>query len=152
MASTSCGCGLSLHSSTSVVAPQKIGQQKCMASSQSAILKFPAASMSLKGLGVGKLEISRARRAGVVRTGARRPISAVAAPIAPPSSPLEDAGERQRLAEEYGFTQIGEPVPEEVTLKKVIDSMPPEVSKLRRLVVAENLIRCFIVVVSVTNF
>jgi hypothetical protein len=33
----------------------QIGQQKCMASSQSAILKFPAASMSLKGLGVGKV-------------------------------------------------------------------------------------------------
>lgn len=67
------------------------------------------------------------RRAGSSRSGARRPISAVAAPLAPPSSPLEDAGERQRLAEEYGFTQIGEPVPKGVTLKNVIDSFPPEV-------------------------
>lgn len=74
-----------------------------------------------------QLEISRVRKTGLI---ARRPISAVAAPLAPPSNPLEDAGERQRLAEEYGFTQIGEPVPEGVTLKKVIDTFPPEVSKL----------------------
>ena len=77
------------------------------------------------------------KRTGV-RIGARRPISAVAAPVAPPSSPLEDAGERQRLAEEYGFTQIGEPVPQGVTLKNVIDSIPKEVSK-PQTVLAKNL-------------
>lgn len=58
----------------------------------------------------------------------RRQISATAAPLAPSVSPLEDAEERKRLAEEYGFTQIGEPVPEGVTLKNVIDTFPPEVS------------------------
>jgi omega-6 fatty acid desaturase (delta-12 desaturase) len=146
-AATSHGCGLSLQPSTSVVAPRKVrcciartgsypqlvGLQKCTVSSQSAILRFPSASMSLKGVGVGKLEISRVRRTGLSRSGARRPISAVAAPLAPPSNPLEDAGERQRLAEEYGFSQIGEPVPEGVTLKKVIDSFPPEVFEINDL-------------------
>ena len=77
-----------------------------------------------------QLEISRVRRTGAFRTAARRPISAVAAPLAPPSSPLEDAGERARLAEEYGFTQIGEPVPQGVTLKNVIDSFPKEVFEI----------------------
>lgn len=126
-------CGLSLRRSSSVVTPHKVGQPKCTGSSQSAVLSFPSASLSLKGLGVGKLEISRVRRTGLSRSGARRSISAVAAPLAPPSNPLEDAGERQRLAEEYGFTQIGEPVPAGVTLKKVIDSFPPEVFEINDL-------------------
>lgn len=83
----------------------------------------------MKGLGVGKLEISRVRRVNFSRSGLRHKISAVATPIAPPStSPLFDVGEWQRLAEEYGFTQIEEPMPEAVTLKKAIDSFPPEVS------------------------
>lgn len=33
----------------------QIGHKKCTASSQSAMLRFPSASMSLKGLGVGKV-------------------------------------------------------------------------------------------------
>lgn len=51
-------------------------------------------------------------------------ISAVAAPTA---SILSDSQNRDKLAEEYGFSQIGEPVPPGVTLKNVIDSLPPEV-------------------------
>ncbi|KAH7433974.1 hypothetical protein KP509_07G095400 [Ceratopteris richardii] len=54
-------------------------------------------------------------------------ISAVAAPIAPT---LNDPSYREKLAEEYGFTQIGEPVPPNVTLKNVIDSFPPEVFEI----------------------
>lgn len=73
------------------------------------------------------------RRTSSSRIGARRPISAVAAPQAPPSNPLFNADERARLAEEYGFTQIGEPVAEGVTLKKVIDSFPKEVFEINDL-------------------
>ncbi|KAL3695200.1 hypothetical protein R1sor_009276 [Riccia sorocarpa] len=51
-------------------------------------------------------------------------IYAIAAPVAPDT--LEDPEVRARLAEEYGFQQIGEPVPSSVTLKKVIDSLPKE--------------------------
>jgi omega-6 fatty acid desaturase (delta-12 desaturase) len=40
---------------------------------------------------------------------------------------LNDAEERQQLAEKYGFTQIGEPVPSGITLKNVMDTFPPEV-------------------------
>ena len=53
------------------------------------------------------------------------PSPAVAAPVA---APLSDPSERERLAEEYGFAQIGEPLPDNITLKQVIDTIPPEVS------------------------
>ncbi|XP_024390435.1 omega-6 fatty acid desaturase, chloroplastic [Physcomitrium patens] len=130
MAAASLECVLSLRPSFSAV----VSQKKCAVTRQSAILCLPAASRSLKGLGAGfKLEISRARKVTLSGKAGRGPISAVAAPIAPPSSPLEDAGERQRLAEEYGFTQIGEPVPADVTLKKVIDSFPSEVFEINDL-------------------
>lgn len=77
--------------------------------------------MSSQGL---SLALScKARRA--IRTGTT--ISAVAAPAAPPVYNLEDENERKRLAEEYGFTQIGAPVPEGVTLKQVVDTIPKEV-------------------------
>ncbi|KAH9299246.1 hypothetical protein KI387_030928 [Taxus chinensis] len=49
----------------------------------------------------------------------------VALPLAP--SPLHDLEERNHLCEEYGFTQIGEPVPSNITLKNVIDTIPQEV-------------------------
>eukprot|EP01018_Ginkgo_biloba_P035358 Gb_08625 [translate_table: standard] len=51
-----------------------------------------------------------------------------ALPLAPPS--LHDMEERRRISEEYGFTQIGEPVPDDVTLKKVMDTLPQEVFKI----------------------
>jgi hypothetical protein len=78
----------------------------------------------------GHLQLSslRSKRISLSRNVDHCQISAAAAPLAPSVSPLEDAEERKRLAEEYGFTQIGEPVPEEVTLKNVIDTFPPEVS------------------------
>eukprot|EP00249_Psilotum_nudum_P026976 c34152_g1_i1 orf=245-1597(+) len=66
-------------------------------------------------------------RVGITTTQPRlgsKPITAIAAPIAP--APLSDAKERKRLAEEYGFTQIGEPLPSEITLKNIIDSIPLE--------------------------
>ncbi|MCO5593295.1 hypothetical protein L7F22_047303 [Adiantum nelumboides] len=57
-------------------------------------------------------------------------ISAIAAPVAPT---LSDPLYRVKLAEEYGFTQIGEPVPSSVTLKNVIDSLPPEVFEINNM-------------------
>lgn len=56
-----------------------------------------------------------------------KPISAVATPIAPS---LSDPEYREMLAEEYGFTQIGEPIPPSITLKKVLDTFPPEVFEI----------------------
>lgn len=45
----------------------------------------------------------------------------------PAGSDLFDPLEREKLAKEYGFRQIGEPVPDDVTLKQVVDTIPPEV-------------------------
>jgi omega-6 fatty acid desaturase (delta-12 desaturase) len=59
-----------------------------------------------------------------LRKRALRFISAVAVPLSPP--PVNDKEERMHLAEDYGFTQIGEPVPDNVTLKHVIDTLPLE--------------------------
>ncbi len=56
------------------------------------------------------------------RTGG---IKAVAVPV--PSSSVEGAEYRKQLAERYGFTQIGEPLPENVTLKDVMDTLPKKV-------------------------
>jgi hypothetical protein len=58
-----------------------------------------------------------------------RPISAIAAPITAAPN-LADPEERERLAKEYGFEQIGAPVPEGVTLRQVQNSLPPEVRML----------------------
>lgn len=61
-------------------------------------------------------------------------ISAVAVPSAPIEtsepfrSPLSDPAERERLAKEYGFRQIGEPLPDDVTLRQVVESLPKEVT------------------------
>jgi len=52
-------------------------------------------------------------------------IKAVAAPVAPPSA--DSAEDREQLAESYGFRQIGEDLPENVTLKDIMDTLPKEV-------------------------
>lgn len=53
-------------------------------------------------------------------------LKAVALPIEPP---VVDADiQRKELSEKYGFTQIGEPVPDNITLKDVFESLPKEVS------------------------
>ncbi|MED6131785.1 Omega-6 fatty acid desaturase, chloroplastic [Stylosanthes scabra] len=55
-------------------------------------------------------------------------IRAVAVPLEP--SLVESAEYREQLAESYGFRQIGEPLPDEVTLKDVIDSLPKKVFEI----------------------
>lgn len=54
-------------------------------------------------------------------------IKAVAAPAAPPSA--DSAEEREQLAESYGFKQIGQDLPDNVTLKDIMDTLPKEVYK-----------------------
>ncbi|KAL5071713.1 hypothetical protein RYX36_022600 [Vicia faba] len=57
-----------------------------------------------------------------------RVIRAVAIPLEP--APVESAEYRKELAERYGFNQIGEPLPETVTLKDVITSLPKKVFEI----------------------
>lgn len=53
-------------------------------------------------------------------------VQAVAIPVSP--SAADSAEYRKKLAESYGFRQIGEPLPDSVTLKSVIDSLPKKVT------------------------
>ncbi|RVW97585.1 Retrovirus-related Pol polyprotein from transposon TNT 1-94 [Vitis vinifera] len=55
-------------------------------------------------------------------------VQAVAIPVAP--SPIDSAEYRKQLAESYGFEQIGEPLPENVTLRDVIDTIPKKVFEI----------------------
>uniref|UniRef100_A0A1J3GVX9 Omega-6 fatty acid desaturase, chloroplastic n=1 Tax=Noccaea caerulescens TaxID=107243 RepID=A0A1J3GVX9_NOCCA len=55
-------------------------------------------------------------------------IKAVAVPVAPPSA--DSAQEREQLAESYGFKQIGEHLPDNVTLKDIMDTLPKEVFEI----------------------
>ncbi|CAI5970494.1 unnamed protein product [Closterium sp. NIES-64] len=61
-----------------------------------------------------------------LKSQACRLVKTSAAVAAPVSNPLSDPQERERLAEEYGFRQIGEPLPDDITLKQVIDTIPAE--------------------------
>lgn len=54
-------------------------------------------------------------------------VRAVATPVAP--SPADSADYRKQLCESYGFRQIAEPLPDNITLKNVIDSLPQKVSE-----------------------
>jgi omega-6 fatty acid desaturase (delta-12 desaturase) len=52
-------------------------------------------------------------------------MQAVAVPIVP--SLADSAEYRNQLAERYGFKKIGEPLPKNVKLKDVIDTLPKKV-------------------------
>lgn len=54
-----------------------------------------------------------------------RTVQAVAAPVAPSSA--DSAEYRKQLAESYGFRKIGEPLPGNVTLKDILDTLPKRV-------------------------
>ncbi|KAL3629616.1 Omega-6 fatty acid desaturase, chloroplastic [Castilleja foliolosa] len=55
-------------------------------------------------------------------------VKAVAVPVAP--FPADDVENRQKLCEDYGFQQIGEPLPDNVTLRDIIDTLPKKVFEL----------------------
>ncbi|EEF29426.1 Omega-6 fatty acid desaturase, chloroplast precursor, putative [Ricinus communis] len=57
-----------------------------------------------------------------------KPIQAVATPVA--RSSADSAEYRKQLAESYGFRQIGEPLPGNVTLKYIIDTLPKKVFEI----------------------
>jgi omega-6 fatty acid desaturase (delta-12 desaturase) len=55
----------------------------------------------------------------------RGKLQAAVLPVTPPL--LDDEGKRKQMSEDYGFKQIGEPLPDNVTLKDVMDTLPKEV-------------------------
>lgn len=56
-------------------------------------------------------------------------VRAVAIPVEP--APTESTEYRKQIAERYGFKKIGEPLPDNVTLKDVITSLPKTVIFLK---------------------
>ncbi|CAL5402140.1 unnamed protein product [Camellia sinensis] len=61
-------------------------------------------------------------------------VRAVAVPVAPSPadsspSPAESAEYRKQLTESYGFKQIGEPLPENVTLKDIVATLPKKLEE-----------------------
>lgn len=59
----------------------------------------------------------------------------MAVPVVPPPadslpSPAESAEYRNQLSKTYGFRQIGEPLPDNVTLKDIIGTLPKKVIPL----------------------
>uniref|UniRef100_A0A7N0UQM6 Fatty acid desaturase domain-containing protein n=1 Tax=Kalanchoe fedtschenkoi TaxID=63787 RepID=A0A7N0UQM6_KALFE len=58
-------------------------------------------------------------------------VKAVAAPVAPASA--DTAEHRRELCEKYGFRKIGEPLPDNVTLKDIVDTLPKEVFEIDEL-------------------
>ncbi|CAK9180376.1 unnamed protein product [Ilex paraguariensis] len=55
-------------------------------------------------------------------------VQAVAIPVAP--SPPSSAEHRKQITESYGFRQIGEPLPNNVTLKDIVDTLPKKVFEI----------------------
>lgn len=55
-------------------------------------------------------------------------MQAAVLPVTPPL--LDDEEKRKQMCEDYGFKQIGEQLPDNVTLKDVMDSLPKEVYEL----------------------
>ena len=45
--------------------------------------------------------------------------------VLPASRPiLDNEEERKQMSERYGFTQIGEPLPDNIKLKDIMDTLP----------------------------
>ncbi|GAQ88456.1 omega-6 fatty acid desaturase [Klebsormidium nitens] len=92
-------------------------------------------AVSAKGLGFHTSSSLQGAKLDSSPSGQRlrgpKAVRAIAAPIAAPD--LSDPEERERLAKEYGFEQIGAPIPKGVTLRQVQNSLPPEVFEINEL-------------------
>ncbi|XP_038695420.1 omega-6 fatty acid desaturase, chloroplastic-like [Tripterygium wilfordii] len=64
----------------------------------------------------------------LISTRRAKPVQAVAIPVAP--SPADSTEHRKQLAERYGFKQIGEPLPENISLRDIFDSLPRKVFEI----------------------
>lgn len=58
----------------------------------------------------------------------KRPPEVLQAAVLPTSpSSLDNEDQRQKMCENYGFTQIGEPLPDNISLKDVMETLPKKV-------------------------
>mmetsp|Transcript_44342 Transcript_44342/g.141136 ORF Transcript_44342/g.141136 Transcript_44342/m.141136 type:complete len:456 (+) Transcript_44342:48-1415(+) len=97
-----------------------------------------------KGLGVSPKPFVGSQRMAQLDSAARRPLKPVNVAV-PMNLNLEDPSAREAMAKEYGFDQIGAPVPKELTLLDIINSMPKEIFELNEW---KAIGRCIISVVS----
>lgn len=67
-------------------------------------------------------------KTGLIPLRRTKVIQAVAVPVTPSSA--DSAEYRKQLAEKYGFRQIGEPLPDNVTLRDIIDALPKKVFEI----------------------
>lgn len=58
-------------------------------------------------------------------------LQAAVLPVTPPL--LDGEGKKKQMAEEYGFTQIGDELPDDITLKDVMDTLPKEVFEINNV-------------------
>ncbi|KAL2929952.1 Omega-6 fatty acid desaturase chloroplastic [Bienertia sinuspersici] len=80
----------------------------------------------LKKLGHVKLNLRKGKRRKATF------VQAVAVPTSPPSPslPTDNTKYLKQLADSYGFKQIGEPLPEDVTLRDIVASLPKKVFEI----------------------
>lgn len=76
-------------------------------------------------VGIYCLKWGRLDQRGGKRVKTAKFVRAAVLPISPPL--LDDEEKRKQMSESYGFTQIGEPLPDNVTLKDVMDTLPKKV-------------------------
>lgn len=86
---------------------------------------------SLNSEGLSRKEFRRQR--SFVTRNKVTVIRAVSIPVQP--APAESAEYRKQLAENYGFRQIGEHLPDDVTLKDVINSLPKKVLVIINIII-----------------
>jgi len=75
---------------------------------------------------LGKVTIHHDQWMGMRRSKFVQHVVAPKAPSAP-SPAADDPNDLKKLAETYGFQQIGEPLPDDVTLRDIITSLPKKV-------------------------
>lgn len=75
----------------------------------------------------------------------------MAIPVAP--SPADSTEHRKQLCERYGFRQIGEPLPDNVPLKDIIETLPKKVilADVQKFLIALEIFMKMLLVLWTTN-
>ncbi|PIA45769.1 hypothetical protein AQUCO_01600190v1 [Aquilegia coerulea] len=93
--------------------------------SSSRLTSSPAGMCCLK---LGRLPYKGIKHNKFSQKKENKIIQAVAISVSP--SALENADHRKQLADLYGFTKIGEPLPDNITMKDVIETLPKKVFEI----------------------
>ncbi|KAI3814671.1 hypothetical protein L1987_14315 [Smallanthus sonchifolius] len=91
------------------------------------VSSFPTGTSYLKWEVLRQCKAKHQRYVIPLRRG--KTVKSVASPVTAPFL-VDDAQQRKELCESYGFRQIGEPLPDDITLKNVIDTLPKTVFEI----------------------